>query len=78
VRLYDCVSVEPLLYRRLRQRLGELLGPIPGATVVEVGCGTGLNLGWLHDAVSPGGRVIGVDASESMLSAARRRTRRHG
>ena len=39
-RLYDLVSVEPLLYRRPRQRLGELLGPIPGATVVDVGCGT--------------------------------------
>ncbi len=76
-RIYDLISLEPLLYRGPRQRLGELLGPIPGATVVDVGCGTGLNLGWLHEAVSPGGRVVGVDASESMLAAARRRIRRH-
>ncbi len=77
-RWYDLVSLEALLYRRPRRRLAELLGPLAGATVIDVGCGTGLNLGWLHAAVSPGGRVIGVDASESMLESARRRVDRHG
>jgi len=76
--VYDVVSLEALLYRRPRQRLCELLGPMPGSTVVDVGCGTGLNLSWLHRAVSPGGRVIGLDASPSMLAAAQRRIRRHG
>ncbi|MBA3605706.1 MAG: ubiquinone biosynthesis protein, partial [Acidimicrobiia bacterium] len=38
-RLYDVVSLEPLLYRRPRARLLELLGPLPGATVVDIGCG---------------------------------------
>ncbi len=76
--VYDVVSLEAFLYRGPRQRLCELLGPMPGATVVDVGCGTGLNLSWLHRAVSPGGRVIGLDASPSMLAAAQRRIRRHG
>ncbi|MEP7203068.1 MAG: methyltransferase domain-containing protein [Ilumatobacteraceae bacterium] len=76
--IYDVISLEVFLYRRPRKRLCEIVGPMPGATVVDVGCGTGLNLSWLHQAVSPGGRVIGLDSSPSMLAAAQRRISRHG
>jgi S-adenosylmethionine-diacylgycerolhomoserine-N-methlytransferase len=76
-RLYDAISLEVLLYRRPRRRLAELFASMPGATVVDVGCGTGLNLTWLRRAVTPGGRVIGVEPSGSMLAAAERRIRRH-
>lgn len=44
-----------------------------GATVLDVGCGTGLNVPGLLRAVGPAGQVIGVDSSSSMLARADRR-----
>ena len=72
-RVYDVASLERVLYRRPRLRLLELLDATPGTTVVDIGCGTGLNLKPLVAAVGPRGRVVGVDASDAMLSRARRR-----
>jgi len=76
--LYDLLSFERLLYRRPRERLLAMLGPLPGAIVVDVGCGTGRNLAGLRELVGPGGRIIGIDASTSMLRQARRRVRSAG
>ncbi len=45
----------------------------PGATVVDLCCGTGANLALLADAVGPHGRIVGVDLSEAMLAQARRK-----
>ncbi|HEX3623181.1 MAG TPA: class I SAM-dependent methyltransferase [Acidimicrobiales bacterium] len=45
----------------------------PGRVVVDVGCGTGETTVAAALAVAPGGRVVGIDASEVMLVAARRR-----
>ena len=50
----------------------------PGHSVVEIGCGTGLNFPLLVSAVGRTGLVIGLDASENMLARARRRIARHG
>jgi SAM-dependent methyltransferase len=77
-RLYDLVSLERPLYRRPRRQLMAMLGPLAGATVVDVGCGTGLNLRSLQHIVGPTGRIVGIDASASMLDTARRRIRRAG
>lgn len=77
-RSYDLVSLEPIIYRRPRARLMELLGPLPDCTVVDVGCGTGLNFDALSRLVGPSGTVVGVDPSPSMLAAARRRIGRAG
>lgn len=72
-RVYDLISLERLLYARPRRRLLSMIGPIPGASVVDVGCGTGLNFAGLHELVGPSGRIVGIDSSPSMLAAAQRR-----
>lgn len=65
--------------RTVRRRLLERAGLCPGQTVVEIGCGVGVLLSECAAAVSPGGRVIGVepqpvlaDRARTRLSAARR------
>ncbi len=45
----------------------------PGDTVVEIGCGTGLNFSLLHEAVGPSGKIIGVDMTDAMLYQAKQR-----
>lgn len=53
------------------------LGLKIGDTVVDIGCGTGLNFALLHRAVGAQGRIIGIDLSEAMISQARRATEVH-
>lgn len=77
-RCYDLVSLEPLLYRNPRQRLLQLLAPAAGTTVLDIGCGTGLNFPNVLRAIGPGGQLIGVDSSRSMLAQANRRVARRG
>ncbi len=50
----------------------------PGATVLDLGCGTGLNQPHLAAAVGAEGRIIGVDASSQMLEQARQRAAEGG
>jgi demethylmenaquinone methyltransferase/2-methoxy-6-polyprenyl-1,4-benzoquinol methylase len=50
----------------------------PGDAVIDLGCGTGLSLPLLVDAVGPEGKVMGVDASPHMLARARRRVEAAG
>lgn len=61
-----------------RKRAVRALALEDGDTVVEIGCGTGLNFPLLRRAVGPGGRVIGVDMTEAMLDEAAERAERHG
>lgn len=81
-RYYD--SLTELVFGRIlgvekcRERTIELLGDIQGATVLDVGCGTGRNFGFLVERVSSTGRVIAVDYSEGMLEKARDRVRKNG
>lgn len=63
--------------RRLQQRGIDLLDLHPGDTVVDLGCGTGVNLPILAGAVGERGRVVGVDLSPGMLKKARHRVQRH-
>jgi ubiquinone/menaquinone biosynthesis C-methylase UbiE len=49
-----------------------------GQSVLDVGCGTGNVAVGLAPLVDPGGRVVGVDASEAMVGEARRRTEGRG
>jgi SAM-dependent methyltransferase len=43
----------------------------PGATVVDVGCGAGMDLLLAARAVGPGGRAIGIDMTDAMAERAR-------
>ena len=43
----------------------------PGATVVDIGCGAGMDLMLAADAVGPSGHAIGVDMTEAMAERAR-------
>ncbi len=43
----------------------------PGTTVVDLGCGAGLDSLVAAERIGPGGRVLGLDFSETMLSRAR-------
>jgi demethylmenaquinone methyltransferase/2-methoxy-6-polyprenyl-1,4-benzoquinol methylase len=61
-----------------RRRLVELVPADPGATVVDIGCGTGLCLDALRERVGPRGTVIGVDASADMLELAAERVAQEG
>ena len=60
-----------------RDRLIRDLSLAPGASLVEVGCGTARNLIAIAKAY-PGTRLYGLDASEAMLESARRAVRRAG
>jgi arsenite methyltransferase len=44
---------------------------LPGATVVDIGCGAGMDLLLAAQAVGPAGRAIGVDMTEAMADRAR-------
>lgn len=54
----------------------ELQAP-PGASVLEVGCGTGRNLAMIGD-LYPEARLFGLDISAEMLATARTKLKRHG
>jgi len=45
---------------------------LPGATVLDLGCGAGLDSLIAAKRIGPGGTVLGLDFSESMLFRARR------
>jgi ubiquinone/menaquinone biosynthesis C-methylase UbiE len=64
--------------RAYREKAVEALALKRGDTVVEIGCGTGLNFAPLESVVGKEGKIIGVDLTDSMLSAARERIRKHG
>ncbi len=50
----------------------------PGDTVVELGCGTGLNLVYVEQAIGSTGKIIGVDLTDAMLDVARERIAKEG
>jgi len=59
------VNTRRALYRALRPR--------PGARMLDVGCGTGIDVAALAQLVQPGGSVHGMDRSERMTSIAEER-----
>ncbi|GAA0543087.1 class I SAM-dependent methyltransferase [Actinomadura livida] len=63
---------------RIHTMVARAVSVRPGATIVDVGCGTGLMLPRLRDRVGPDGTVIGLDMTEPMLDRARQRVTRAG
>src|SRR5262249_8587523 len=64
--------------RGQRLRAVEALELRPGATVVDIACGTGLNFSLLEQAIGPEGRIVGVDLTDAMLAEAQRRVEENG
>ena len=77
--IYDIAAAPYVLFggRRLAQNAIDELRIKPGATVIDLGTGTGWNLPHLSAAVGPTGHVIGVDISPGMLTRAQHRLDRH-
>lgn len=73
--LYYLIGFREMVYRR---KAVETINLYPGDTVVEIGCGTGLNFLLLEHAVGPEGKIIGVDLTDEMLEQARQRVKKNG
>lgn len=75
--IYGPLSVALMMRRRMRDEAVRRLALEAGDAVLEVGCGSGANLGRLLAAVGPGGAVTGIDLSPRMLERAERLRRRN-
>jgi len=73
--LYYLIGYPEWKYRRMAI---DALRLKPGDTIVEIGCGTGLNFELLERTVGPEGRIIGVDLTEAMLQQAHQRVKEQG
>ncbi|MFB6146684.1 MAG: class I SAM-dependent methyltransferase [Halobacteriaceae archaeon] len=76
--VYDAVARHAPLVDRYRRRAVAALDLEAGDTVVELGCGSGANLGHLRRAVGDAGRVLGVDLTPELLARAGDRAADHG
>ena len=79
-RHYDITSqLSPLGPQRAhRRRAVQALRLRPGDTVVEIGCGTGLNFPLIEQRIGPEGRIVGVDMTDAMLARAQHRIETNG
>jgi SAM-dependent methyltransferase len=59
--------------RRARRMARDLMRPLPGAHLLDAGCGTGVDVAAFAGRVGPDGIVVGLDLSEGLVSTARRR-----
>jgi demethylmenaquinone methyltransferase/2-methoxy-6-polyprenyl-1,4-benzoquinol methylase len=75
VKLYRLLGLKIGKYRRMSV---DSLKLSKGDTVVELGCGTGLNFSLVLDAIGSEGKLIGVDITDKMLDQARIRVKENG
>ncbi len=59
-----------IMQRTWGMRLVDTLAPRPGEAILDLGCGEGTLTAEIARRVLPGGRVVGIDASPSMIEAA--------
>jgi demethylmenaquinone methyltransferase/2-methoxy-6-polyprenyl-1,4-benzoquinol methylase len=50
----------------------------PGDTVIEIGCGTGLNFQYTLQSIGKTGQLVGVDLTDAMLEKAKSRVEKNG
>ncbi len=75
----DHFDAAPLAFwSRHGQRAVDMLQLSPGATVLDVGCGTGASALPAARVVGPDGFVIGIDIAENMLARAAEKAARQG
>ena len=60
-------------WQQIKHRSFELLALKPGHAVLDIGCGTGDDVLAMARLVGPTGRAVGIDASTTMITEARRR-----
>jgi demethylmenaquinone methyltransferase/2-methoxy-6-polyprenyl-1,4-benzoquinol methylase len=66
------------LFPGWRELLVQLLAPRRGDTVLDLGCGPGLNFAALYDAVGPHGTIVAIDESPELLAVAAALAARRG
>jgi SAM-dependent methyltransferase len=74
----DVYDYELAFFEPIREEAVACLQLAEGATVLDVGCGTGLSFGLLQDRVGRRGRIVGIEQSPEMMAKARQRVREHG
>jgi demethylmenaquinone methyltransferase/2-methoxy-6-polyprenyl-1,4-benzoquinol methylase len=89
-KLYDWFGVHERIYRTVRwvSCLGRVrhfrlvtitaLAVQPGDTVLDLASGAGFNLPYLRECVGPEGKIVALDYSEGMLSAAMKKAEKLG
>ena len=65
-------------YQRMLGAVIEEVKPVPGETILDVGCGTGAIDRWLAARTEGRNRIAGVDINRHLLGEARTLCRRHG
>ena len=73
LRMLDLQHADPFK-QHLKARCRELLALRPGLRVLDAGAGVGEDAVTLAREVIPGGEVVGMDFSQTMVEEARRRT----
>ena len=73
--VYD---LELKLFEPARRAAIEQLALRGSEVVFDVGCGTGLSLPLLRQAVGAKGHIVGIEQSPEMMALARQRVRQHG
>lgn len=76
-RFYDPVVRLTTRERRVKKALVKATGVPEGATVLDLGCGTGTMTRWIKQKY-PDARVIGLDADPHILAIAREKASRAG
>jgi ubiquinone/menaquinone biosynthesis C-methylase UbiE len=66
------------IYLPYRQVAIQALHLQPRLTVLDIGCGTGLNFELILNAIGTQGTLIGIDSSANMLNRARQKLDRQG
>jgi SAM-dependent methyltransferase len=71
-------SGQKLVFTPYRRRVVDLLELATGASVLDVGCGTGLCFPFIEERIGPTGRLVGLDLCPEMLEQAKEQARAEG